>query len=166
MQRDPQNFNDDLVIDEQLGFKKKFSLKKLLSFSLFHWNLLVLFIVSFVSLSIFLASRSAIFTIPQEARHSRKQFFLAEDRYKKNPNYWDAKLKSWMATSKGMIQEGKYEELVRQTGLLSDEVFISFLLKELHLEQNFFDHCVIFTKENAAVPTFILSKYESKAWPL
>jgi|GEM_PF-5808134 len=170
MQKEYQNISVEQSIDCQEEPKeeeaKKGLFQRLLAFSFFQWNILVLITVSLVALSIFLASRSTIFTIPSETSHARKHFFAATERYAKNPLYWDAKLKGWLATSKGFIQEGKYEELVQQTGFLSDEVFVAFLLKELHLQQNFFNHCVIFTKENSPTPTFILSKYESKVWPL
>lgn len=110
-------------------------------------------------------STSELFTVPSDVVASRESFFKAKESYFQNSTYWDAKQKHFVEKLSEKLATHNDLEVLREVQEIPGEIFISFLLKKLHLGLDRLEKTAVFSKSDAPTCTLILSKPENSIWP-
>ena len=151
-------------IDQQEASSSSFSIWHL---PLFHWKTFSIFIACIAAIVIHWFCTSELFEIPQDVALSRKNFFLAKERYLANASYWDAKQRHFTEFMQQEMPVSEPERILQHLQEAPPEVFISFLINKLRLGLDRLDHIALFPKETSASSFgLIVSKYEQGIWPL
>lgn len=133
---------------------------------IFQWKTLFVFLVISLGIIFHWFSTSEIFDVPEDVSLSRSHFFKAKESYFHNRPYWDAKQRHFTEKLSNELIIGDDREVLREIQETPGEIFISFLLKKLHLSLDHLEQTAIFTREDASSCTVIISKPESSIWPL
>jgi hypothetical protein len=151
-----QNTQDSEVIIDTLDItSSRFNKKKLV---------LVIMLTLLFIIPLFLVFDS--FIVPHAVHISRSDFEELKEKYLFNKEGWDFQ-KGQVLSS---MQNHRFDDEIGKEALQFDsiplEVVMAFLMEELELSKEQFHGFSVYPNGNGASPTVILSKYESKFWPL
>ncbi len=126
------------------------------------------FIIFGVSLGLLLHwfTTSELFSVPQDVLTSRNSFFKAKESYFQNSTYWDAKQRYFTEKLSQELTNGNPIEVLRQLEEIPGEIFISFMLKKLHLGLDRLEKTAVFARQDSQSCSLIISKPENSIWPL
>lgn len=133
---------------------------------LFQWKTIFLFVGISLGIIFHWFLTSELFSIPKDVVASRTLFFKAKESYLQNSTYWDAKQRHFIEKLSQELSTGNDVEVLRQIQEIPGEIFISFLLKRLHLGSDRLDRCAIFPREESSSCSVIISKPENSIWPM
>jgi len=133
---------------------------------LFQWKTIFLFVGISLGIIFHWFSTSELFSVPDDVATSRSLFFKAKESYLQNSTYWDAKQRHFSEKLSHELSSGNDVEVLRQIQDIPGEIFISFLLKRLHLGFERLERSAIFPREESSNCSVILSKPENSIWPL
>lgn len=132
---------------------------------LIKWRTIFLFLGISLGLIFHWFSTSEQFLVPEDIATSRDNFFKAKESYFQNSIYWDAKQKHF---TEKLIYEMALRndiEVAHQIQEIPGEIFISFLLKKLHLGLDRLEKTAVFPRDDRSNCSLIISKPESSIWP-
>ncbi len=129
------------------------------------WKTLLLFFGLSVSLIFHWFSTSELFSIPPDVASARMKFFNAKESYFQNCTYWDAKQNHFSERLSNQLSVGNDIEALKLIQEIPGEVFISFLIKKLHLSLDRIEKTAIFSRDNTSGCSLIISKPETSIWP-
>lgn len=133
---------------------------------LVQWKTFFLFVGISLGIIFHWFSTSELFTVPADVATSRSQFFKAKESYFQNSPYWDAKQRHFSEKLSEQLNSGNDIEVLRQIQEIPGEIFISFMLKKLHLGLDRLERTAVFAREDASNCSLIISKPENSIWPL
>jgi hypothetical protein len=133
---------------------------------LFQWKTIFFFVGISLGIIFHWFSTSELFSVPEDVAIARSMFFKAKESYFLNNIYWDAKQRHFSEKLSQELLSGNDREVLRQIQDTPGEIFISFLLKRLHLGFERLERCAIFPREDSSNCTVIISKPENSIWPL
>jgi hypothetical protein len=110
-------------------------------------------------------STSELFSIPQDVIDSRSNFYKAKESYLQNSTYWDAKQRHFTEKLSDELTCGNELEVLRQIQEMPGEIFISFMLRKLHLGLDRLEKTAVFSRDDTAGCSLIISKPETSIWP-
>lgn len=137
-----------------------------LNLPLLHWKAIFIFLGISLAVIFHWFSTSELFSVPQDVAVSRTKFFKAKESYFLNNTYWDAKQRHFSEKLSHELSKRNDHEVLRQIQETPGEIFISFLLKRLHLGMDRLERCAIFTREDSSNCSIIISKPENSIWPM
>ncbi|MBS0635010.1 MAG: hypothetical protein JSR37_06075 [Verrucomicrobia bacterium] len=111
-------------------------------------------------------STSELFNIPDDVARSRASFFTAKESYFQNSTYWDAKQKHFTERLSDELSLRNDQEVQRLIQEMPGEIFISYMIKKLHLGQERLEKTAVFARDDTSNCTLIISKPETSIWPL
>ena len=131
-----------------------------------HWKTLFLIVGITIGLVFHWFSTSELFTVPQDVATSRENFFTAKENYFQNSAYWDAKQKHFVEKLQEIMSTNADFAVLKEIKQTPGEIFISYMLKNLHINPERLEKSAVFTKDDSSGCSIIISKPEKTIWPL
>jgi hypothetical protein len=157
---DTLNISQETRVEEEAS---RFTL--LFRLPLIKWRTFIVFTIFSFALIFHWFSTSELFTIPEDVKISRSNFYKAKERYLQNTSYWDAKQKHFTEKLSEALSCGNEFEVKQLIQDIPGEVFVSFLLKKLHLGLDRIEKTAVFSRDPQASSSLIISKPETSVWP-
>lgn len=158
--QDPINLVQEALTEEESG--SSFFLFRL---PIVKWKTFFLFLGISLGLIFHWFSTSELFGVPEDVAQSRLNFFKAKESYFQNSTYWDAKQKHFTEKLSDHLSVGNDIEALKQIQEIPGEVFVSFMLKKLHLGLSRLEKTAVFSRDNTHGCFLIISKPETSIWP-
>lgn len=137
----------------------------LFRFPVVKWRTFLLFLGVSFGLLFHWFSTSEVFGVPGDIAESRAKFFKAKESYFQNSTYWDAKQKHFTEKLIYQLSIRNDIEVLRQIQEIPGEIFISFMLKKLHLGLDRLEKTAVFARDDTSKCSLIISKPETSIWP-
>lgn len=133
---------------------------------LMRWKTFILFVGISFGIIFHWFFTSELFNVPEDVAISRSKFFKAKESYFQNSTYWDAKQKHFSEKLSEDLARRNDIDALSQIQEIPGEIFISLLLKKLHLAEERLEKTAVFAREDSSSCTLIISKPENSIWPL
>ena len=162
---DDKTIDSISLVSEALTEEESVGTTFLFRLPLLKWKTFLLFLGISLGLLFHWFATSELFSVPKDVAATRCEFFKAKESYFQNSTYWDAKQKHFTEKLSDQLSLRNDIDALKQIQEIPGEIFISFMLKKLHLGFERLEKTAIFARDDTSNCSLIISKPETSIWP-